>query len=140
MTGEESTSMALTPEEIAAKEFLVGLRGYDKEEVRVFLNAVSVDYRALIVATTPVEAEEDAATADGAVVTSVLPTSEAPTEATEGDRPAVVPGAGTGTTSPEDWARMGEEVAAVLRTAHEQVAALKAKAEEEAAEHKRKLE
>ena len=51
--------MALTPEEIAAKEFLVGLRGYDKEEVRVFLNAVSVDYRALVVAT-PVEAEEAA--------------------------------------------------------------------------------
>ena len=35
---------------------------------------------------------------------------------------------------------MGEEVAAVLRTAHEQVAALRIKADEEAAEHRRALE
>ena len=28
--------MALTSSEIASKEFLVGLRGYDKDEVRAF--------------------------------------------------------------------------------------------------------
>ena len=33
--------MALTSSEIASKEFLVGLRGYDKDEVRAFLQAVA---------------------------------------------------------------------------------------------------
>ncbi|MCU1454719.1 MAG: DivIVA protein, partial [Acidimicrobiales bacterium] len=33
--------MALTPDEIAGKEFLVGLRGYDKDEVRAFLTVVA---------------------------------------------------------------------------------------------------
>ena len=33
--------MALTSSEIANKEFLVGLRGYDKDEVRAFLQAVA---------------------------------------------------------------------------------------------------
>ena len=34
--------MALTPEEIAAKEFGLGLRGYDQHEVRVFLRLIAV--------------------------------------------------------------------------------------------------
>ncbi len=36
--------MSLTPDEIANKEFLVGLRGYDKEEVRSFLRTVAVAF------------------------------------------------------------------------------------------------
>ena len=36
--------MALTSEEIANKEFLVGLRGYDKDEVRAFLQTVSTAF------------------------------------------------------------------------------------------------
>ena len=36
--------MSLTPDEIATKEFLVGLRGYDKEEVRSFLRTVAVAF------------------------------------------------------------------------------------------------
>ena len=35
--------MALTPEEIAEKEFAFGLRGYDLEEVRAFLHLVAAE-------------------------------------------------------------------------------------------------
>jgi DivIVA domain-containing protein len=35
-----------TPEEIDSKEFLITLRGYDKDEVKAFLKAVAADYRA----------------------------------------------------------------------------------------------
>ncbi|HRW36879.1 MAG: DivIVA domain-containing protein [Acidimicrobiales bacterium] len=39
-----TTDMALTSEEIASKEFLVGLRGYDKDEVRAFLQSVAAAF------------------------------------------------------------------------------------------------
>lgn len=45
--GQEQRSlgdMLFSPEEIASKDFLTTLRGYDKEEVRAFLRAVSADY------------------------------------------------------------------------------------------------
>lgn len=35
--------MALTPDEIAEKEFAFGLRGYDQEEVRAFLHLVAAE-------------------------------------------------------------------------------------------------
>jgi DivIVA domain-containing protein len=37
-----------TPEEIDSKEFLITLRGYDKDEVKAFLKAVAADYRAAL--------------------------------------------------------------------------------------------
>jgi DivIVA domain-containing protein len=37
--------MGFSPDEIEVKEFLVGLRGYDRDEVRSFLRAVADDYR-----------------------------------------------------------------------------------------------
>ena len=37
--------MPFTPEEIESKEFLITLRGYDKDEVNAFLRAVAADYR-----------------------------------------------------------------------------------------------
>lgn len=39
--------MPFSPEEIEKKDFLLTLRGYDKEEVRAFLEAVASDYEAL---------------------------------------------------------------------------------------------
>ena len=36
--------MAITPAEIANKEFLVGLRGYDKDEVRAYLQTVAAAF------------------------------------------------------------------------------------------------
>ena len=85
--------MALTPDEIAGKEFLVGLRGYDKDEVRSFLVTIAEQLR------TDVPAEP------------------------------VAPAAPVG----PDWSQLGTEVAAVLRTAHEQAAGLRAQAEAEVA-------
>lgn len=129
--------MAMSPEEIAEREFLVGLRGYDKDEVRDFLTDVASDYRSLLEsaqASPDGAAGPDAPGTDVATQPAEAEVAAAPTEA------AAVPGAGTGTTSPQDWARMGEEVAAVLRTAHEQVDALKGRAEEDAAERRRAAE
>ena len=40
--------MALTPEDIESKKFLVGLRGYDKDEVTAFLVEVATDYRSAL--------------------------------------------------------------------------------------------
>ena len=37
--------MPFSPEEIESKEFLITLRGYDKDEVQAFLRAVAADYR-----------------------------------------------------------------------------------------------
>lgn len=39
--------MPFSPEEIESKEFLITLRGYDKDEVQAFLRAVAADYRSL---------------------------------------------------------------------------------------------
>ena len=39
--------MPFSAEEIRGKDFLLTLRGYDKEEVRAFLEAVASDYRSL---------------------------------------------------------------------------------------------
>src|SRR4051812_30731841 len=89
--------MTLTSEEIATKEFLVGLRGYDKDEVRAFLVTVAREF-----------------------VTAGAPQAA--------DAP-------TGDPAPEaagNWANLGDEIAAVLRTAHDQAAALKGEAEADA--------
>ena len=39
--------MPFSPEEIESKEFLITLRGYDKDEVQAFLRAVAADYRSI---------------------------------------------------------------------------------------------
>lgn len=99
--------MSLTPEEIAEKEFLIGLRGYDKDEVRSFLRTVS-------------EAFSEA--------------SQEPAEPAAGPEPAppVAPVAEpAAATSGGDWANLGDEIAAVLRTAHEQASTLRSEAEAE---------
>lgn len=40
--------MPFSPEEIESKEFLITLRGYDKDEVQAFLRAVAADYRGVL--------------------------------------------------------------------------------------------
>lgn len=45
--------MPFTPEEIDSKEFLITLRGYDKDEVKAFLKAVAADYRAALDSSAP---------------------------------------------------------------------------------------
>lgn len=102
--------MSLTPDEIANKEFLVGLRGYDKEEVRSYLRSVAVAF---------------SSAQEAAEVAPPPPEPEPVVEAA----PAPAPASSAG----KDWAELGEEIAAVLRTAHEQAGGLRADAEAAAA-------
>lgn len=130
--------MTMTPDEIADRKFLVGLRGYDRDEVRKFLVTVADDYRAVLEksggrtngTSAPAKTEEDSTEAEKPAV-SAKPPAPVPEESTD---------APVATSSPEDFARMGEEVAAILRTAHEQVASLKRKAQEDADAHKAAVE
>ena len=91
--------MSLTSDEIADKEFLVGLRGYDKEEVRTFLRTVSKEFAA---------SDQSAPHANG----GPAPAEPAPLQ------PSTQP----------DWSSLGADIAAVLRTAHEQADALRSEA------------
>jgi DivIVA domain-containing protein len=92
--------MALTSEEIATKEFLTGLRGYDKDEVRSFLQTVAGEFES----------------------------------AGRGAEAAPAPAApAAGAAAGGDWSNLGDEIAAVLRTAHDQAATLRGEAETEAA-------
>lgn len=106
--------MSLTPEEIAEKEFLIGLRGYDKDEVRAFLRTVADAFSEA--SQEPAETPQPAAE----------PEPVAPAPVASAPEPAA-PASGT------DWASLGEEIAAVLRTAHEQASTLRSEAETEAA-------
>lgn len=49
--------MPFTPAEISSKDFIITLRGYDKEEVRAFLDAIAADYEAALAAATEAEAQ-----------------------------------------------------------------------------------
>jgi DivIVA domain-containing protein len=51
--------MPFRPEDIAAKQFLVRARGYDREEVAAFLRAVAADYRAALGAPTLDSRDDD---------------------------------------------------------------------------------
>lgn len=65
--------MPFTPEEIDSKEFLITLRGYDKDEVKAFLKAVAADFRAALdSAPTPTEAPGNAYEALGKDIGNVL--------------------------------------------------------------------
>ena len=68
--------MPFTPEEIDSKEFLITLRGYDKDEVKAFLKAVAADYRAALSSATSVEAPSNAFEALGKDIGQVLQTAK----------------------------------------------------------------
>jgi DivIVA domain-containing protein len=73
----------LSPRDIEAKEFLVTLRGYDKDEVRAFLSAVASDYREARKEADPSGKSSELFEALGAEVSHVL---QAAQEAAEGMR------------------------------------------------------
>lgn len=147
--GHESETMALNPDQIENKQFVVGLRGFDKDEVQSFLELVANDYRkALDRANERGHAQAEGATTgaagearakriiDDAEVQAkrILADAEARAKATA----AATPAAATTTSPAEDpFARMGEQVAALMRSAEEQAAVVRAKAGEEAGEIKR---
>ena len=101
--------MPITPDEIENRVFPLVRRGYDPAEVDDFLRDV---------ATTLAHAQGGLATPPAAVAEAPAPEA-APVAVT-------VPG-------PDDFEQMGEEVAAILRQAHESVATLRHRAEADAA-------
>ncbi|MCB1002756.1 MAG: DivIVA domain-containing protein [Acidimicrobiales bacterium] len=126
--------MALTPEDIEQHIFKVSRRGYDKVEVDRFLGEVARSYRDLrhqldrtVLATTEPTPPADPPAPDPGP-------SAGPTE--DGgalfrlDRGPEPPPAAPG--GPDDFQRLGSEVAEVLRTAHASVAQLRHEAEVEA--------
>src|SRR5947208_10105201 len=93
-------TVPFSPEEIESKEFLVVLRGYDKDEVGSFLRAVADDVRSLT--------EQVAQGADGAAAEPAPPAAaQAPVEQAA---PA---------SSGDVFTDLGSEMAAVLRSANE---------------------
>ncbi|MEA2476300.1 MAG: hypothetical protein QOF16_728 [Actinomycetota bacterium] len=64
--------MPFTPEEIENKEFLITLRGYDKDEVQAFLRAVAEDFRGLSTTVRESPTAGNAFEALGQEVSSVL--------------------------------------------------------------------
>jgi DivIVA domain-containing protein len=103
-----------SPEEIESKEFLVVLRGYDKDEVGSFLRSVADDVRAL---------NDQIAQGGNGATTEAAP---APTVA-----PAPVEQAAPA-QSGDVFTDLGSEMAAVLRSANEAAQTLRQKAEDEA--------
>jgi cell division initiation protein len=87
--------VAITPQEIETKQFAIGLRGFDQQEVTAFLKSVAGDYK------------------------SALEHAD---------------GGGGGSTAPaaDPYAAMGDEVAAVLRSARDAAGEVRKHAEEEA--------
>ncbi len=96
--------MPITPDQIENQVFSLVRRGYDPAEVDAFLREV---------ATTLAQAQ-------GGLATPAAPVEPAPVAAPE---PA------TG----DDYSRLGDEVAAILRQAHESVATMRHRAEADAA-------
>ena len=105
------TAMAITPDEIENKVFPLVRRGYDPAEVDAFLTDVA----------------STLAQAQGGLATPPVAEAEAPAPA-----PVAEPDAVT-VRGPDDFGQLGEEVAAILRQAHESVAQLRHRAEADAA-------
>ena len=113
--------MAFSAAEIETKEFLVGLRGYEKSEVSAFLRAVAADYREL----------ERRARANGAARRGEATNA---TETKNGEAEPAVAAPGDGLDD------IGEQVAAVLRTARQGAENIRRSAEAAAAQIKQAAE
>ncbi|MBW3659823.1 MAG: DivIVA domain-containing protein, partial [Actinobacteria bacterium] len=114
----------LTPEEIASRQFLVSLRGYDRDEVTAFLREVAAqharvldDLRVLERELEQSRRELEAAPAPGASSTAVE---------------ASAPAAQTALSPREAFAALGEETTRILVAAEESAQAIREKAEERA--------
>ena len=157
--------MALTPEQIKSKHFVVGLRGYDKDEVNSFLEEVadtvqqvtdearSASSRAdgnggpddtAVEATAAARAEAERITAEArAEADQLLADAKAkadelaPDAARRAEHEGEPADGSDQPSSADAFARAGEQVAAVLRVAEEQARAMRAEAEESVAAVKR---
>lgn len=96
----------MRPEDIRERDFMVGLRGYDKDEVRSFLSEIADAHGAALA-----EIEQ---------LRSAPPVAAAPVVAPADDR--------------DEFEHLGASVAAILRVAKESAAEMSADAEARAAE------
>jgi cell division initiation protein len=97
--------VAITPHDIETKQFAIALRGFDQKEVTAFLQSVASDYKEALESTN-------------------AGTTTAPVEEEEASQPAP--------TAQDPYIAMGDEVAAVLRSARDAAAEVRRKADEEA--------
>jgi DivIVA domain-containing protein len=104
----------MRPDEILHRDFLVGLRGYDKDEVRGFLADVAAEHAELL-------AELEAARSG--------PAPTADLTVADGTAPA-----------DDDFANLGASVAAILRTAKASAAEITEAAEARAAQTRDEIE
>lgn len=118
--------MVLTPEEIQSREFLVSLRGYDRDEVHAFLDEVAEAFAELLASSAG-----DGRSADG---------GSAGTDAAEpvpSDEPAEVAGPAAPEPAPlqapvSPFAAIGAETQRILDAAQEAGEQIMARAEQEA--------
>lgn len=113
----------MTPEEIEATEFFVGMRGYEKSEVRDFLMAVAAEQRALLERVAELEAGAPAPAADpidelGRQVTAVVRTAQEAGRALVAE--AEQSAADLRSSAERDVRRAEEEAAAARRDAEAQ--------------------
>ena len=113
----------MTPEEIEATEFFVGMRGYEKSEVRDFLMAVAAEQRALLERVAELEAGAPAPAADpidelGRQVTAVVRTAQEAGRALVAE--AEQSAADMRSSAERDVRRAEEEAAAARRDAEAQ--------------------
>ena len=135
--------MALNPDEIENKQFTIGLRGFDRDEVEDYLGKVSRHMRRLDDELSNAEANAASATADAVAARESQASLEVP--------PVLEPVVPEALTAPhrkapasleEDleyftddrFTEFGDRMAALLRLAHEDAAAVRAKAEADAEE------
>ena len=110
----------LTPDEITAHQFLVALRGYDRDEVHAFLTQVAGEYADLAARVQSLEADLEAAT-DPATIAS-------PVKAEPPPPPAPPP-----TPTPSAmFAEIGQQTQRILEAAQEAGDELKRKARKDA--------
>jgi cell division septum initiation protein DivIVA len=124
-----------TPQEIETRPFLTERQGYDRHEVQSFLKAVANEFRTLVERIEGLQ--EELAGAQAAVEAAeqrARAAEEARPEPAEAPIAAPAPAAPTG----DPFVALGEEVAGVLRTAHDTAASITGAAEEAAADTKAK--
>ena len=126
LVSEEEVTVAISPDEIENKQFTIGRRGFEREEVEEYLGRVARQIRRLDAELSEAEAAALAAST--------------PVESDTVETPHQPKGPGPGATLDEDIAyftddrftEFGDRMASLLRIAHEDAAEVRAKAESDA--------
>jgi len=125
----------LTPEDIQSREFLVSLRGYDRDEVHAFLDEVAEDFASLLGrsggAASPAK-DDTPATDDADTVADVDGDAEVVEEATPEPVVEPAPEPAPPADAIASFAAIGAETQRILEAAHAAGEEIRRKAETEA--------